>query len=68
VVITPGGRPIPIDPWGPMLLSPYQRDILAGLATTELAKLVTDEGSRRELTAASLKSISRAAAKAGKTS
>lgn len=67
VVWKPGTGPIPIDPWGPMKLQPYQRDVLAGLAATELAKLASDEASRKELTTAALKSISRAVAKGAKT-
>jgi Common central domain of tyrosinase len=38
--ITPGGKPIPIDPWGPLRqLAPAKRDILLGLALSEMATI-----------------------------
>jgi peroxiredoxin len=41
--IKPGGGPIPIDPWGPLVrLTAQKRDILLQLAISELAKGVTD--------------------------
>ncbi len=62
VVIKPGGGPIPIDPWGPLNLGPsmHKRDVLAALAMTEMASLLTDESSRKALTRASLDAISNA--------
>ena len=41
---TPGGGPVPIDPLGPLVLVPEKRDVLLGLALTELADLASDEG------------------------
>ncbi len=50
LVITPGGKPIPIDPWGPLVrLSAAKRDALVGLAVTELATLIHGSESRREV-------------------
>jgi len=41
--LTPGGKPIPIDPWGPLLrLSRDKKDVLSQLAIAELAKGVRD--------------------------
>ena len=41
--ITPGGEPIPIDPWGPfMRLSAAKKDVLLQLAISEMAKGVKD--------------------------
>lgn len=49
LVITPGGKPIPIDPWGPLMrLSTAKREALVGLAITELAALIQGSESRRE--------------------
>jgi peroxiredoxin len=41
--ITPGGKPIPIDPWGPfMRLSAEKKELLLQLAISEMAKGVKD--------------------------
>lgn len=41
--ITPGGKPIPIDPWGPfMRLSAEKKDVLLQLAISEMANGVRD--------------------------
>src|SRR5262249_29942149 len=43
LVITPGGKPIPIDPWGPLMrLSSEKKDLLTELAISELAKGISD--------------------------
>ena len=60
IVITPGGRPIPIDPWGPLRLSPSKRDVLLGLAVTELAELTSNSTVRRELENVGIHTISKA--------
>ncbi len=61
IVIKPGTGPIPIDPWGPLRhLSPAKRDVLAGLATTELAELLRDPASREAVTRAGLTAIRKA--------
>ena len=61
IVIKPGSGPIPIDPWGPLRLAPAKRDVLAGLAATELAELLEDPASRRDLSRAGVAAIRRAA-------
>ena len=41
--IGPGGEPIPIDPWGPLMrLSPHKKDLLLQLAISEMASGVAD--------------------------
>jgi hypothetical protein len=58
VIIKPGRGPVPIDPWGPLLrLSAEKRDILVGLAITELGGLLESETSRQELNRAGLNMI-----------
>jgi len=59
LVITPGGRPIPIDPWGPLRLAAPKRDILIGLAITELGSIASTEA-RRELEKSGLNLMSKA--------
>lgn len=67
VVIKPGSGPIPIDPWGPLKrLTAEKRDILVGLATTELGGLLESEASRRELNRAGLRTIQRAVESLGR--
>ncbi len=40
---TPGGKPVPIDPWGPLMrLSTNKRDLIMQLAISEMAKGVKD--------------------------
>jgi hypothetical protein len=49
VVWIPGTGPVPIDPWGPLMIdrvSPDVRDILAALAVHELAALSWTRGGR----------------------
>jgi subtilisin family serine protease len=61
IVIKPGSGPIPIDPWGPLnLLAADKRDVLAALAMTELAELLTDSSSRLEARKAGFRAIQRA--------
>lgn len=59
--IKPGGGPIPIDPWGPLVahLAEEKQDMLAGLAVTELSSLLHNEASRRDLNKAGLGVIRR---------
>lgn len=67
IVIKPGGGPIPIDPWGPLKrMAAEKRDILVGLATTELGGLLDNEASRRELDRAGLRTIQRAVESLGR--
>ncbi|HEY9421847.1 MAG TPA: S8 family peptidase [Thermoanaerobaculia bacterium] len=67
IVIKPGTGPIPIDPWGPLKrLAAEKRDILVGLATTELGDLLESEASRRELNRAGVRIIQRAAESLGR--
>jgi hypothetical protein len=49
VGIRPGGGPIPIGPWDPLRLTPAKRDVLLGLAVTELAALASSRASREEI-------------------
>ena len=54
-VFKPGGGGGPIGPWGPdgpigpLILAPEKRDILLGLALTELATLASDGKARRSI-------------------
>jgi hypothetical protein len=59
--IKPGGGPVPIDPWGPLVahLADEKQDMLAGLAVTELSSLLHNEASRRDLNKAGLGVIRR---------
>lgn len=61
IVIKPGSGPIPIDPWGPLFqMSEDKRNVLAALAITEVAELLTDRSSRAEATKVGLRAIQRA--------
>jgi peroxiredoxin len=52
---TPGGKPVPIDPWGPLFrLSAEKKDIILHLAISELAKGVRDFKTAREIETAAL--------------
>ena len=42
---------MPIDPLGPLVLVPEKRDVLLGLALTELADLASDDRTRRSIAA-----------------
>jgi len=69
VVTRPGRGPVPIDPWGPLLverLAPEKRDVLLGLAVTELSSLAGNESSRRELNKTGFGLIQRAVEGAGR--
>ena len=48
---TPGGGPVPIGPLGPLVLVPEKRDVLLGLALTELAELASDDRTPRSIAA-----------------
>jgi len=57
-VIISGGKPIPVPPWDPFRrLDSRKRDILLALAISELAGLLADSKTGRELEAASLRTI-----------
>jgi peroxiredoxin len=48
--VTPGGKPIPIDPWGPLMrLSAEKKDLLTELAISELAKGLSDYRTAAEI-------------------
>lgn len=50
LVITPSGKPGPIDPHGPLRhLSPSKRDILLGLAITEIASIAGNSEARSHI-------------------
>jgi peroxiredoxin len=58
VVITPGGKPIPVPPGDPMRHLPVEkRDALIGLAASELARRISDPVSRRDLERSGLKAL-----------
>ena len=57
---TPGGKPIPIDPEGWRQLSSPKRDILTGLAITQLASMIDDPEARQKIEQAALNVISKA--------
>ena len=47
LALSPSGKPIPIGPWDPLRhLSPAKRDILLGLAVTEIASIADDSKSK----------------------
>ena len=59
----PGTGPVPIDPWGPLMIDRVTvevRDILAALAVYELAGLSEDDASVRAMRRASLAAVKRA--------
>jgi hypothetical protein len=74
-VIIVGGKPIPIDPWGPLRhsiwgamanphdASPAVRDTVVGLALTHLASLVSSDDHRKRLETAVQRLVKDAAAK-----
>ncbi len=59
VIFVPGKGPVPVGPWGPRVehLAVEKRDILVGLAVTELASMLGDEAGRREVNRAALQSM-----------
>jgi probable HAF family extracellular repeat protein len=60
LAITPGGKPIPIDPLGPGgRLSGKQRDAVAALVLHELATLVSDDRGQRDIQRAALDVLDR---------
>ena len=60
VILGPHG-PKPVDPWGPLRrMSADKRDVLLGLALSELSDLVEDEGSRQAVVDQSTKVIAAA--------
>ena len=55
--LTPGGKPIPIDPWGPLSkMSADKKDVLINLAISELTKAMKDSKAAGEIELAALKS------------
>lgn len=59
-VIPPGGGPVPIDPWGPLMqMSAARREVFLGLAVTELASLVHDSKPRQVLQKAGVHILTR---------
>jgi hypothetical protein len=67
VVLPPGGPPVPVDP-GWQHLTPQTRDVLLGLAITELAKGVNDPEARQALGRAGWDAIERTAQRMGQDS
>jgi thiol-disulfide isomerase/thioredoxin len=64
VVITPGGHPIPVDPWGPLRrLSRAQREAVMALAVGKLARDFGSGRSRRGLEVAALEALEAAVAR-----
>jgi peroxiredoxin len=57
LVLTPGGKPLPIDPWGPLLrMAPEKRDLYTNLAIAELTTSLRDDAAAGEIRAAALRS------------
>jgi len=67
VVLPPGGSPVLVDP-GWQHLTPQTRDVLLGLAITELAKGVNDLEARQALARAGWDAIERTAQRMGQDS
>ena len=65
VVLPHGGGPVPVDPaWD--VLAPEKRDVLLGLAVTQLAEEVDDPETRHALVRAGWEAIERAAQRTGR--
>lgn len=61
LAVTPGGRPVPIDPWGPLMrMAPEKRDLYTNLAIAELTSSLRDDVAAGEIRAAALRSASAA--------
>ena len=58
--IRPGGGPVPIGPWDPLRLSAPKRDVILGLAITELAALASSRTGREEIERAGFSVASKA--------
>jgi hypothetical protein len=65
VVLPHGGGPVPVDP-GWDVLAPEKRDVLLGLAVTQLAEGVDDLETRQALVRAGWEAIERAAQRTGR--
>lgn len=53
---TPGGKPIPIDPWGPLRrMSAIKRDMYLNLAIAELTDSMTDNRTAKNIRGSALK-------------
>lgn len=62
LVLTPGGVPKPIDPWGPLLrMGAAKREALVALAVGELAKRLRDPKSRVAVERAAARALQSAA-------
>ncbi|MDQ3957164.1 MAG: TlpA family protein disulfide reductase [Actinomycetota bacterium] len=62
LVLTPGGVPKPIDPWGPLLrMGAAKREALVALAVGELAKRLRDPESRVTVERAAARALQSAA-------
>ena len=56
LAITPGGKPIPIDPWGPLVrMSAAQQDLYTNLAIAQLANGLHNVAAANEIRTASLR-------------
>lgn len=64
IVLPAGGGPVPVDP-GWEVLAPEKRDVLLGLAVTQLADGVTDPEARHALRQAGVTAIKQAAQRIG---
>lgn len=60
LAVTPGGKPIPIDPWGPLRPSVAATDALIALATVEYARSLSVEAERAAVQASALAALERA--------
>lgn len=57
LAITPGGKPIPIDPWGPLMrMAPEKRDLYTSLAIAELTSSLRDAEAGNEIRVTALRS------------
>jgi peroxiredoxin len=55
LTITPGGKPIPIDPWGPLVrMTAAQQDLYTNLAIAQLANGLHDVGTANQLRSGAL--------------
>jgi len=56
LAVTPGGKPIPIDPWGPMVrMSAAQQDLYTNLAIAQLANGLHDGAAANRIRTTSLR-------------
>jgi len=55
--IWPSGKPMPIEPWGPFVLSRESRDIITSLAIKELGSMISDKATRIETQAVAIRQL-----------